>query len=265
MDAESSWPTAAGFDDWYADMVASPVVDEIQQRHLGLPPHLLSTSLLGWHGISEVIGALRLSPGATLLDLACGRGGYGLEIAGRTDVRLVGVDFSAEAVRQAVEHADRLGRRGDFRVGDLAATGLDAGSVDAVLCVDAIQFAERPEAAYRELRRVLVPGGRAVLTCWEPLNREDKRPPARLRRVDMASGLASAGFEEVEVLERPAWRDTEHSMWEEAAALDPGDDLALQSFHDEGVSSLETFNLLRRVMGAATAPDTRVTDRQHDT
>jgi len=84
-------PSAEYFDGWYADMVATPVKDEIEQRHLGLPPHLLSTSLLGWDGIAEVVDALRLSPGDTLLDLACGRGGYGLEIAGRTGARLVGV------------------------------------------------------------------------------------------------------------------------------------------------------------------------------
>jgi hypothetical protein len=30
-------------------------------------------------------------------------------------------------------------------------------------------------------------------------------------------------------------------MWEEAAALDPGDDPLLQSFHDEGARSLDTF------------------------
>jgi hypothetical protein len=42
-------------------------------------------------------------------------------------------------------------------------------------------------------------------------------------------------------------------MWEEAAALDPGDDPALQSFHNEGVRSLDTFTLLRRVMATATA------------
>src|SRR5260370_3917058 len=96
------------FDGWYADMTASPVKDEIQQRHLGLPPHLLSTSLLGWEGIAETVAALRLSPGDTLVDLACGRGGYGLELAGRTGARLVGIDFSAEAVRQASEHARLL-------------------------------------------------------------------------------------------------------------------------------------------------------------
>lgn len=242
------------FDGWYADMVGSSVKDELQQRHLGLPPHLLSTSLLGWEGIAEVVEALRLSPGDTLLDLACGRGGYGLEIAARTEARLVGIDFSAEAVRQAREQARRLGHTADFRTGDLAATGLDVGSVDAVLCVDAIQFAEQQDAAYHELRRVLAPGGRVVLTCWEPLDHDDGQLPDRLRRVDLRAGLAGTGFDNVEVRDRPDWRARERAMWEEAAALDPGDDPALQSFHDEGVRSLERFHLIRRVMGTATAP-----------
>jgi hypothetical protein len=57
------------FDHWYADMSVSPVKDEIQQRHLGLPPHLLSTSLLGWEGIAEAVEALRLSDGDCLVDL----------------------------------------------------------------------------------------------------------------------------------------------------------------------------------------------------
>jgi hypothetical protein len=43
-------------------------------------------------------------------------------------------------------------------------------------------------------------------------------------------------------------------MWEEAAALDPGDDPVLQSFHDEGARSLDTFGLIHRVMATATAP-----------
>jgi SAM-dependent methyltransferase len=213
---ESSRPALAQyFDDWYAGMPASPVKDEIQQRHLGLPAHLLSTSLLTWAGIAEVTEALRLPPGGTLLDLACGRGGYGLEIAARTGARLVGADFSAEAVRQARQQAGRLDRTAGFAVADLAATGLG--------------------------------------TCWETPDPGDDRVPARLRRVSLGSGLAAAGFSDVEVSERPGWRDAERSMWTEAAALDPGDDLALQSFHAEGVRSLETFALLRRVMATASA------------
>jgi SAM-dependent methyltransferase len=241
------------FDGWYADMTGSPVKDEIQQRHLGLPPHLLSTSLLGWEGIAEAVAALRLSPGGALVDLACGRGGYGLEIAARTGARLVGVDFSAEAVRQAREHARRLGAAAEFRVGDLAATGLDTGSVDAVLCVDAIQFASQPYAAYREIRRILAPRGRVVLTCWEPVHPADEQVPERLRKVDMKAGLAATGFGDIEVGDRPGWRARERAMWAEAASLDPGDDPAMRSFRDEGARSLAIFDLLRRVMATATA------------
>ncbi len=116
--------TASYFDGWYADMVGSVAKDEIQHRQLGLPAPLLSTSLLSSKGIAEVVEALGLSRGETLLDLACGRGGYGLDIATRTGARLVGVDFSAEAVRQAREHAQRLDRIADFHIGDMAATGL---------------------------------------------------------------------------------------------------------------------------------------------
>jgi SAM-dependent methyltransferase len=242
------------FDGWYADMTQSPAKDEIQQRHLGLPPDLLSTSLLGWDGIAEAVAGLRLPPGGTLVDLACGRGGYGLEIAARTGARLTGVDFSAEAVRQAREQARQLGAAADFRVGDLAATGLEAGSADAVLCVDAIHFAPQPDAAYRELRRILTSAGRVVLTCWEPLDLGDERLPERLQRVDLGAGLTAAGFEEVEVRDRPGWRARERAMWEEAAALDPGSDPALHSFHDEGVRVLETFDLVRRVIATATVP-----------
>lgn len=243
------------FDDWYAGMARSPVKDEIQQRHLGLPPSLLSTSLLSWAGIAEVTEALRLAPGGLLVDLACGRGGYGLEIAARTGARLTGVDFSAEAVRQAAELARRLGRTADFRVGDLAATGLEPGAASAVLCVDAIQFAPTPAGAYAELRRILAPGGRVVLTCWEPADRDAVEGlPERLLGVDLAAGLTAAGLAEVEVSERADWRDAERSMWEEAAAMDPGEDPALRSFHDEGVRSLATFGRLRRVLATATAP-----------
>jgi SAM-dependent methyltransferase len=253
MESQAS-PLAQYFDGWYADMAQAPVKDEIERRHLGLPSHMQSTSLLTWDGLAEVVEALRLSPDGTLLDLACGRGSYGLEITGRTGARLVGVDFSAEALRQGRELARQLNRTADFRVGDLAATGLDTASVSAVLCVDAIQFAEPPDAAYGEVRRVLAPGGRAVLTCWEALDRDDEGVSRRLRRVDLGAGLTVAGFANVEVRDRPGWRAAERAMWEEAAALDPGDDPALQSFHDEGVRSLATFGLVRRVLAIATAP-----------
>lgn len=196
------WPDATMFNSWYADMAGSSVKDEIVQRHLGLPPALLSSSLLDWEGMGEVTEALRLSDGSTLLDLACGRGG----------AALIGVDFSSEAVSQAREHAERLGRIAEFRVGDLAATGLQSGSVDAVVCVDAIQFARQPDAAYRELLRVLALAGRVALTSWEAVDKDDERLSERVRLVALRDGLSTAGFADVQVADRPAWGVRERSM-----------------------------------------------------
>lgn len=235
-------------------MPANPVKDGIQQRHLGLPPEILSTSALPWEGVAMAVEELRLAPGGTLLDLACGRGDYGIEIATRAAVRLIGVDFSAEAVRQARERSTRLATSAEFRVGLLDATGLEDGCVDAVLCVDSIQFAIDPPAAYAEMLRVLAPGGRIMITSWEPTDSESDRLPDRLRGVDLGTGLSGAGFTDIVVVERPDWRALERGMWEEAVALTPGDDPALRSFHDEGVRSLAVWDLLRRVVATATSP-----------
>jgi ubiquinone/menaquinone biosynthesis C-methylase UbiE len=166
-----------------------------------------------------------------------------------------GVDFSAVAIEQARHRARALGLadRAEFRVGELAATGLDAASVDAVLIVDAVQFAESKVDALRECRRVLVPGGRVVITCWEAVDATDERVPERLRQVDLAGQLPEAGFVNVEVTEKPAWRAAERELWEEAVALDAGDDPALRSLREEGERVLATFDAVRRVMAVATA------------
>jgi SAM-dependent methyltransferase len=245
--------SAEYFDDWYADKAAAPAVAEMMNRHLGLPSDL-SAGVVPADAIGELAAGLRLSPGDALLDLACGRGGYGLMIARETGARLTGVDFSAQAITEARAQAARLGVTGaEFRVGDLTASGLPGASADAVLCTDSIQFPDDPAAAYAEIRRVLRAGGRVVLTCWEPVDPADERLAPRLRVVDLAAGLRGAGFTSIEVREQPSWRARERALWEEAVAIDPGDDLALLSFRDEAARSLGHFDLIRRVMAVATA------------
>ena len=96
-------------------------------------------------------------------------------------------------------------------------------------------------------------GGRVVITTWEARDRADERVPDRLRAVDTRAGLSGAGFVDVQVRERPDWRIADRAMWEEAAALDPGDDADLRSLRDEGLRVLDRFELVRRVLATAKA------------
>jgi len=242
--------SAAYFDGWYANQAAAPAVAQIMNRHMGFPEDIRAGAVVA-EGIAEIARELRLVPGGTLLDLACGRGAYGLLIARDAGARVIGVDFSAEAVREAGEQAVQLwADEAEFRVGDLTGCGLPDASVDAVLCTDAIQFPDDPAAGYAEIRRVLRPGGRVALTSWEPVERDDQRLSPRLRQVDLAAGLAGAGFTDIQVRDKPSWRERE-----EAAAIDPGSDPALESFHAEATRSLDHFDLIHRVLAVATAPE----------
>jgi len=246
--------SAEYFDGWYADQAASPAVAEVKNRHMGFPPGTLA-GVLPAEALPELARELRLRPGDTLADLACGRGAYGLLIARGTGASLVGVDFSARALAGAREQAARLGVSGTaFQVGDLTATGLPGGSAGAALCTDSVQFAGDPRAAYAEIRRILAPGGRVALTCWEPIDRADERVPARIRGTNLAAGLRQAGFTGVEVRDRPSWLARERALWEEAARIDPGGDPGLASLRDEAVASLQRISLLRRVLAVATKP-----------
>jgi SAM-dependent methyltransferase len=248
-------PDAQVFNAWHADVARSSACDLIFRQALGLPSEMVSNSLLSWAGIAEVATALRLTPGQTLIDLACGRGGYGREVSRRTGARLVGLDFSAVAVALAARGTGRRGRAGYF-VGDFTAIGLRDRSADAVMCIDAIQFSEPPLAALGECRRILAPGGRLAVTAWEPNGPADHRLPERTRRMNLARDLAKVGFEQVTVIGKPDWYAAERTLWEAALRSDANDDPALASLQDEATQALATFNSKRRVFATATAPTT---------
>jgi SAM-dependent methyltransferase len=238
------------WDDWHSGIAESPAAGPLVWRALGLPPGFSSNSLLSWAGIAEVAGSLRLAPGSLLVDVACGRGGYSREVAARTGARLAGLDISAVAIRAARSSGEPAA---GFFVGDYTAAGLRDGCADAVMCVDAMQFADPPVSGIRECRRLLRPGGRIVLTAWEALDPADERQPERSRRMNLARDLTAAGFGQVTVTEKPDWLATERGMWEAAAAADAAGDPGLTSLRNEAIRALEVFDGKRRVLATAVA------------
>ncbi len=79
------------------------------------------------------------------------------------EVRLTGIDVSVAMVDIARRRAVELGLVADLRVGDAQALELPDASFDTVVCTLALCSIPDPRAAVAEMKRVLRPGGRALL------------------------------------------------------------------------------------------------------
>ncbi|MBV9485006.1 MAG: class I SAM-dependent methyltransferase [Frankiaceae bacterium] len=244
------------FDEWYAGIGASAADERFFTEALGVPVEVGPQNLVPLAGLRQIAAALAAEPGGLLVDIACGRGGPGMWLARELDLELLGVDFSAEAVRQATKRRSRFGltERATFAVGTFDSTGLAAGAADAVVCIDAFQFSSDRVKAAEEMRRLLRPGGRVVLTGWEPKQPGDDELPERMRDLDFGAALDAAGFTDVVRTLKPEWDEVEHALWTQAAALDPGDDPALVSTKEEAEQALPLFDRRHRVMATAVAP-----------
>jgi len=258
MAEEPAPPAAADFDAGFAASATSAGLRRVwRAAEPDLPVEIEPFSFLSADLLDHLSRALALAPGQLLVDLACGRGGPGLWLARAADASLVGVDFSAVGIEQAAAraHLFGMGDRARFVVGELTGTGLPDDTADAAVCVDALHFPADPVLAAAEAARILRPGGRLVLTNWQPHTPGDSRLPPRLRDRAWAPILQRAGFVDVRVEARPEWHDVFTRVYRTAlAAGDPAGDEALADLQDEARLRLETADLVDRVVATGTAP-----------
>jgi SAM-dependent methyltransferase len=125
----------------------------------------------------EALRRLSARPGERILDLSCGpgRGINEISAAGATPV---GLDTSLHMLQSARS----AGLRDPLVRGDACKLPFGNSTFDGVLCTNAFHHYPDPPGALGEMRRVLKPGGRAVLV--------DPRLDSLLSRITIFGGEA---------------------------------------------------------------------------
>lgn len=115
--------------------------------------HLISRQRLALEMVEAVI-----PPSSRILDAGCGSGVMASKLIER-GYAVWGIDFAEPMIRQARE----LCGSDQFGVADIEHIPFPDNTFDAVVSLGVIEYLESDEQALHEIRRVLRPGGRAVI------------------------------------------------------------------------------------------------------
>jgi SAM-dependent methyltransferase len=150
----------------------------------------------------QAIARLEVQPGNRVLDLGFG-GGLTFDPLWAHGATIVAVDRAEDmvaAARTQFAEAVAAGRL-EVHLGDVRQLPLDDASVDRLLTVNTVYFWPDLGAAFAELHRVLVPGGRLVLAIrdMQVMQRLDPTVFSLRSPEQLVAALRDSGFSQAEV------------------------------------------------------------------
>jgi SAM-dependent methyltransferase len=179
----------------------------------GLPP----AAVARFAGVGNPLRLGPVHPGETVLDHACGAGVDLLLAARRAGAggRAIGVDMTP-SMRQAAAKFARdaaLAEVVDVRAGFLEELPVESGSVDVVVSNGVVNLSPDKPRVFREIARVLRPGGRLYLAdviVARELSLGVREDPGlwaaciggALREPELFELAASVGLEDARIMER---------------------------------------------------------------
>ena len=154
-----------------------------------------------WKGLAETL--LQLMPPMTIADLGAGEGTFSQLLAQRAK-QVIAIDNSPKMVEFGAKLAKENGVANiDYRVGDLEAPPIRAGSVDLAFFSQSLHHALHPQRAVEAAYKLLRPNGRIVILDLKRHNFEQAREMYAdtwlgFSEVELRGFLEKAGFKDVQ-------------------------------------------------------------------
>jgi arsenite methyltransferase len=181
----------------------------VEERYAGLASSCCSLSC------GQALDLAAPSTGEVLVDLGCGRGQDVIRAAGRVGPsgEAIGIDRTPAMIEKARSSVPPFLTNLRFACCDLAALEIEDASANVVISNCTINHAPDKAAVYREIHRVLAPGGRFVVSdviAEQELPESVRSDPAAwaacyggaIPEADYLDAVRHAGFAAVEVLHR---------------------------------------------------------------
>ncbi len=115
--------------------------------------------------IDLVAREARIQPGGRVCDVGCGYGGTSRFLAARYGVEVTGLTISPKQHQYAVAQTGPVGNP-TYLLRNWERNELPAASFDAVVSIECLAHIENKPRYFEEIRRVLKPGGSAVVLAW---------------------------------------------------------------------------------------------------
>lgn len=142
----------------------------------------------------DLLSRLQLQPEHHLLDLGCGAGGLAEYVFDKTGAFVTGIDYSASAIRTALDRTPGKREKLDFLQADLNSLDLPRNSFDAAISIDSIYWVSDFDTTIASIVEAIKPGGQLGILIERRVIDESDRSCLDSSKTGVAKSLDRLGL-----------------------------------------------------------------------